>query len=63
MAIMKHAAAYWNGSKRRNLCLEEELMIMKGDKTKLLNKRTESFSKYGHKSKFHLDNVYEKNKT
>ena len=29
MAIMKHAAAYWNGSKRRNLCLEEELMIMK----------------------------------
>ena len=44
-SILKRARAYESGGKRCNLCIEKKLCIMKADKTRLLNKRSEIFTK------------------
>ena len=54
--IIKKSQAYRNGSKRCNLCLTEKLLIISGDPTKLLNKRSELISKCRHENKFYLNN-------
>ena len=47
-SILKEASPYRNGAKNCNLCLQEKLHILKGDKKGLLNMRCEIFSKCRH---------------
>ena len=42
-SILKRAPVHKEGTKRRILCLEEKLNILKANKANLLNKRSESF--------------------
>ena len=48
--ILKQTLSYRSGAKYCDLCLQEKLHILKVDKTKLLNKRCELFSKCRHRS-------------
>jgi hypothetical protein len=41
-----------SGEKRCNLCLQEKLFILKADKSNLLNRRRELFSKCVHQKPF-----------
>ena len=50
--ILKQTPSYRSGAKNCDLCLQEKLHILKGDKTKLLNKRCELFSKCRHRKRF-----------
>ena len=51
-SILKRAASYSSGGKRCNLCLQEKLCILKADKSNLLNRRLELFSKCVHQKRF-----------
>ena len=55
-SIISSASAYNNISKRCNLCLTEKLHIIKADKARNLNKRTELISKCRHENKYFLVN-------
>ena len=48
-SIIKCVPAYIAGGRSCNLCLEEKLLIMKSNKEKTLNKRSELFAKCRHK--------------
>ena len=50
--ILKQASSYRSGAKSCNLCLQEKLEILKGDKKRLLNRRCELFSKCCHRKSF-----------
>ena len=52
ITILKQTPSYRSGAKNCDLCLQEKLHILKGDKTKLLNKRCELFSKCRHRKRF-----------
>jgi hypothetical protein len=51
-SILKRAASFSSGGKRCNLCLQEKLCISKADKSNLLNRRRELFSKCVHQKRF-----------
>ena len=51
-SILKRANSYSSGGKSCNLCLREKLSILNADKSNLLNKRREVFSKCVHKKRF-----------
>ena len=51
-SILKEASPYRNGAKNCNLCLQEKLHILKGDKKRLLNMRCELFSKCRHRKRY-----------
>ena len=52
-SILKQASSpYRSGAKSCNLCLQEKLEILKGDKKRLLNRRCELFSKCCHRKQF-----------
>ena len=51
-SILKEASPYRNGAKNCNLCLQEKLHILKGDKKRLLNMRCELFSKCRHPKRY-----------
>ena len=51
-SILKRAAAYSPGGKRCALCIEEKLQILKANRRKTLNARSEIFSKCRHRDKF-----------
>ena len=53
-SIIKRVPAYRPGSRRCNLCLEEKLLLMKGDQNVLLNKRNELFARCRHVTKHQL---------
>ena len=55
--IMKRTNPYECGAAKCNLCMEEKLVILESDKTKMLNERSELLSKCRHKSKFLLCNL------
>ena len=55
-SIIKCVPAYIAGGRSCNLCLEEKLLIMKSNKEKTLNKRSELFAKCRHKKKFSAQN-------
>ena len=55
-SIHRRAAAYTNKSKRCNLCLAEKLAIIRTDKSRSLNKRSELVTNYRHENKFYLRN-------
>ena len=48
----KHASSYRDGARSCNLCLQEKLEILKGDKKRLLNGKYELFSKCCQRKKF-----------
>ena len=52
LSILKQTPSYRSVAKNCDLCLQEKLHILKGDKTKLLNKRCELFSKCRHRKRF-----------
>jgi hypothetical protein len=52
LSILKQASSYRSGAKSCNLCLQEKLEILKGDKKRLLNRRCELFSKCCHRKQF-----------
>ena len=54
--IYTSARSYECGSGRCNLCLEEKIAILKSDKERTLNKRSEILFKCRHKNKFKLRN-------
>ena len=56
-SIISSASAYNNISKRCNLCLTEKLHIIKADKARNLNKRTELISKCRHENKYFIANI------
>ena len=56
-SILKRARAYENGGKPCNLCIEEKLCVMKAVKTRLLNKRSEIFTRCRHQNKFRISNL------
>ena len=51
-SILKQASPYRSGAKSCNLCIQEKLEILKGDKKRLLNRRCELFSKCCHRKQF-----------
>lgn len=51
-SILKRASPRSAGGQRCDLCLTEKLCIIRADKNKTLNKRTELFSKCCHRNKF-----------
>ena len=53
-AIIAHAAAYSNATKRCNLCLTEKMFIISANKSGLPNKRSELISKCRHENKYIL---------
>ena len=53
-SVYRRATPYTNVTKRCNLCLAEKLAIIKSDKSRSLNKRTELISKCRHENKFYL---------
>ena len=55
-SIVKCVPAYSAGGRSCNLCLEEKMSILKSNKEKTLNKRTELFAKCRHKNKFSARN-------
>ena len=54
--VLRKAAAYRNTTRRCNLCIPEKLEIMKADKDRSLNKRSELVSKCRHENQFYLCN-------
>lgn len=56
-SIERSAPAYRCGGKRCNLCLSEKLTILRGDTTKMLNKRSEIIGKCRHKNKYKLKSI------
>ena len=56
-SIISSASAHNNISKRCNLCITEKLHIIKADKARNLNKRTELISKCRHENKYFLANI------
>ena len=55
-SIIKCVPAYSAGGRSCNLCLEEKMSILKSEKAKTLNKRTELFPNCRHKNKFSAKN-------
>ena len=55
-SVQRRATAYQNTTRMCNLCLVEKLEIIKADKKRSLNKRTELFSKCRHENRFYLCN-------
>ena len=55
-SIMARARPYHKSSKRRDLCLAQNLYIIKRSNNNLLNKRSELVSKCWHENKFYLKN-------
>ena len=53
-SVHRKAAAYTNASRRCNLCLAEKLAIIRADKHRSLNRRSELVSKCRHENKFYL---------
>ena len=51
-SVLKRVTAYAHGGKRCTLCIQEKLHIMKCEKKKLLNRRSEFFAKGLHRDKF-----------
>ena len=51
-SILKQASPYRSCAKSCNLCIQEKLEILKGDKKRLLNRRCELFSKCCHRKQF-----------
>ena len=51
-SVMKRTPSYSVGGKSCILCLEEKLCLLKADKNKTLNKRSEIFAKCRHMDKF-----------
>ena len=54
--IISRARPYNNISKRCDLCLTENLMIITANPDRILNKRSELISKCPHENKFYLRN-------
>ena len=54
-SVQKKATAYKNTTGKCNLCVAEKVAIIKADKTKSLNKRTELVSKCRHENRFYLN--------
>ena len=54
--VLRKAAAYRNTTRRCNLCIAEKLEIMKADKDRSLNRRSELVSKCRHENQFYLCN-------
>ena len=55
-SVRRRATAYQNTTRMCNLCLAEKLEIIKADKKRSLNKRTELVSKCRHENRFYLCN-------
>ena len=55
-SVRRRATAYQNTTRMCNLCLAEKLEIIKADKKRSLNKRTELVSKCRHENRFYLGN-------
>ena len=55
--IIQHALPYQCGTRRCDLCLSEKLQISLGDKSKLLNDRSEVISPCYHRPKFLYSNL------
>ena len=51
-SVMKRALSYSVGGKSCILCLEEKLCLLKADKNKTFNKRSEIFAKCRHMDQF-----------
>ena len=51
-SIAAYASPYRCGTRRCHLCITEKYIIARGDQERLLNKRTEFFSKCRHRNKF-----------
>ena len=60
--ILKQTSPYRCGGRSCNLCALEKIEILEGDKTKMLNDRSEILAKCRHKSKFLLKNLEEMKK-
>ena len=54
--VLRKAAAYRNTTRRCNLCIAEKLEIMKADKDRSFNRRSELVSKCRHENQFYLCN-------
>ena len=54
--VLRKAAAYRNTTRKCNLCIAEKLEIMKADKDRSLNRRSELVSKCRHENQFYLCN-------
>ena len=55
-SVQRRATAYQNTTRRCNVCLAEKLEIIKADKKRSLNKRTELVSKGRHENRLYLCN-------
>ena len=55
-SVLTHASPYTAGARSCNLCLEEKICLIKSDKTKTLNKRSELFSRCRHRNSFSARN-------
>ena len=55
-SIIKLVPAYTSGGRSCDLCLEEKILILKSNKDKTLNKRSELFAKCCHRNKFNAQN-------
>ncbi len=55
-SVLKRVARCAAGRKPCNLCLEEKLCITESDRTRILNRRSELFSKCCHRFKFSARN-------
>ncbi len=62
-SILKNSISYTGASKRRNLCLEEKLSILKEKSKFLLNKRSEIVSACQHKTRFQVNNLHKERNT
>ena len=60
-SVQKKATAYKNTTGKCYLCLAEKVTIIKADKTKSLNKRTELVVKCRHKNRFYLKSFHPPN--
>ena len=56
-SIKAYASPYKCGTRKRDLCLTEKIIIARSDPRKLLNKRTELVSKCTQRNKFLLSNM------
>ena len=54
--LFKRVPAYTAGGRSCDLCLEEKIFILKSNKDKTLNKRSELFTKCRHRKKFNAEN-------
>ena len=55
--IVRHAIPYKCGTRKCDLCLTEKLLILQGNETNMINKRSEIISKCRHGNKFKLKNM------